>query len=200
MTYKPAFQDIAHLGHVEVLTPKLEESVAFFKDIMGLHESGRAGDSVYLRAWGDYALHTLQLTGAKTSGLGHMAFRTKSAALLDAMVAYLHANNVAGKWQEPEFGQGPVLSFCFARTATRWSSTSKPNDFSPRATRSPASRICLSVTRRTASRPSVSITSTFWPRTSKPAASSSATCWACASPSRSSSRAAPRWARGWPPP
>ena len=43
MTYKPAFQDIAHLGHVEVLTPKLEESVAFFKDIMGLHESGRAG-------------------------------------------------------------------------------------------------------------------------------------------------------------
>ena len=111
MTYKPAFQDIAHLGHVEVLTPKLEESVAFFKDIMGLHESGRAGNSVYLRAWGDYALHTLQLTGAKTAGLGHIAFRARSAAVLDAMVIYLQLNNVAGKWQAAEFGQGPSFRF-----------------------------------------------------------------------------------------
>jgi catechol 2,3-dioxygenase len=111
MTYQPAFQDIAHLGHVEVLTPKLEESVAFFKDIMGLHESGRTGNSVYLRAWGDYALHTLQLTSAKTSGLGHIAFRTRSAVVLDAVVEYLRLNNVAGKWQEAEFGQGPSFRF-----------------------------------------------------------------------------------------
>lgn len=34
----PAFHDIAHLGHVELLTPKPEESLAFFTDIVGLHE------------------------------------------------------------------------------------------------------------------------------------------------------------------
>ena len=40
---------ISHLAHVEIITPKLEESVNFFKEIMGLEESERQGKSVYLR-------------------------------------------------------------------------------------------------------------------------------------------------------
>jgi catechol 2,3-dioxygenase len=111
MTYKPSFHDIAHLGHAEILTPKFEESIAFFKDIMGLHESGRTENSVFLRAWGDYELHTLQLTRAKTSGIGHFAFRTRSAEVLDKMAAYLQANGVEGEWHEPGFGQGRTFRF-----------------------------------------------------------------------------------------
>ncbi len=34
---------IAHLAHVELLTPKPEESLAFFKDVIGLEESGAEG-------------------------------------------------------------------------------------------------------------------------------------------------------------
>ena len=41
--------DIAHLGHVELLTPKFEESRRFFIDVMGMTQSGEKGDSVYLR-------------------------------------------------------------------------------------------------------------------------------------------------------
>lgn len=38
--------DIAHLGHVELLTPKPDESLRFFADIMGMSVSGRqAGQS-----------------------------------------------------------------------------------------------------------------------------------------------------------
>ena len=111
MNFKPAFQDIAHLGHVEILTPKLEESAAFFKDILGLHESGRRENTVYLRAWGDYERHTLQLTGAKTSGLGHVAFRTKNPQVLANMVEFLKANGVAGEWREPGFGYGRAFRF-----------------------------------------------------------------------------------------
>ena len=36
-------------------------------------ESGRKGDSVYLRGWDDYERATLKLTAAKTSGLVHTA-------------------------------------------------------------------------------------------------------------------------------
>ena len=111
MAYVPAFQDIAHLGHAEVLTPRLEESAAFFKDILGLQESGRTEDSVYFRAWADYELHTLQLTGAKTSGMGHVAFRTRSHAVLENMVAYLQSNGTAGEWREPVFGHGRAFRF-----------------------------------------------------------------------------------------
>ena len=111
MTYQPAFQDIAHLGHVEVFTPCLEQSVAFFREIVGLHESGRAGNSVYLRAWGDYALHTLQLTASRTSGVGHVAFRTRSAEVLREMTDFLRQNGVAGEWREAEFGHGRAFRF-----------------------------------------------------------------------------------------
>jgi catechol 2,3-dioxygenase len=111
MSYKPSFGDIAHLGHVEIFTPRLQESVAFFKDILGLHQSGRTENSVYLRAWADYALHTLQLTGAATSGVGHVAFRAKSGETLTAMVSYLQANSIEGQWRDAEFGHGPAFRF-----------------------------------------------------------------------------------------
>ena len=41
--------DIAHLGHLELLTPKFDESARFFIDVMGMTQSGEKGDSVYLR-------------------------------------------------------------------------------------------------------------------------------------------------------
>lgn len=34
-------RDIAHLSHVELLTPKPEESVRFFKDVFGMEEVAR---------------------------------------------------------------------------------------------------------------------------------------------------------------
>src|SRR5580704_2781670 len=86
MTHQPAFGDLAHLGHIELLTPRFEKSLAFFKDVMGLHESGRQGDSVYLRAWADYERFTLQLTRSATSGVGHVAFRARSADVLQRLI------------------------------------------------------------------------------------------------------------------
>ena len=65
--------DVAHLGHVEMFTPKLEESVAFFTNVMGLTETARQGDSVYMRGREDYEHHTLKLTAHDTTGMGHMA-------------------------------------------------------------------------------------------------------------------------------
>ena len=41
--------DLAHLAHWEMLTPKPEESLKFFVDVMGMTETARKGDSVYLR-------------------------------------------------------------------------------------------------------------------------------------------------------
>ena len=47
----PQFGDVAHVGHVELFTPHPDASLTFFTSVVGLHETGRAGDSVYLRAW-----------------------------------------------------------------------------------------------------------------------------------------------------
>jgi catechol 2,3-dioxygenase len=111
MNFRPAFGDIAHLGHIELLTPKLEASLAFFTGVMGLHESGREGDSVFLRGWGDYERFTLQLTDATTSGLGHVAFRARSASVLEQLVQNLELHGVQGEWRKGDLGHGPAYRF-----------------------------------------------------------------------------------------
>ncbi len=40
MQPEPIF-DLAHLGHMELLTPKPDESLTFFVDVMGMTVSGR---------------------------------------------------------------------------------------------------------------------------------------------------------------
>ena len=53
----PPLHDIAHVGHVELLTPDPDASLDFFTRYLGLTENGRGGDSVFLRAWDDYEHH-----------------------------------------------------------------------------------------------------------------------------------------------
>ena len=111
MTYHPQFGDIAHLGHIELLTPQFDSSLKFFTAVMGLHECGRLNDSVFLRAWGDYERFTLQLTRAPTSGLGHMALRARSSAVLAQLIESLEAGGVKGEWRKQDFGHGPAYRF-----------------------------------------------------------------------------------------
>ena len=103
--------DVAHLGHLELLTDKLEASVRFFVDVLGMTESGRRGDSVYLRAWDDYETYSLQLTAATQSALGHAAFRARSPQALERRVAALQRSGRAIGWHENEFGHGPGFRF-----------------------------------------------------------------------------------------
>jgi catechol 2,3-dioxygenase len=103
--------DIAHLGHVELLTPKPEESLRFFRDVMGMTVSGQKGDSVFLRGWDDYERHSLQLTASHTSGLGHAAFRTRSAQALERRLAALRAEGCEVTRADDNFGHGPAWRF-----------------------------------------------------------------------------------------
>src|SRR5215218_4463416 len=103
--------DIAHLGHVELLTPKPEESLRFFTEVMGMTESGRHGDSVHLRGWDDYERYSLQLTASSTSGLGHAAFRTRSPQALERHIAALRADGVQVTAKEDSLGHGTGWRF-----------------------------------------------------------------------------------------
>ena len=101
--------DLAHLGHLELLTPKPEESVRFFVDVMGLTESGREGDSVYLHAYDDYERHSLKLTASKLPGLGHVAYRTRSPQALERRVQAVKGSGFDIGWTEGDLGHGPAF-------------------------------------------------------------------------------------------
>ncbi len=103
--------DVAHLAHAELLTPRLEESLCFFTEVMGLYVSARRGDSVYLRGWDDYEHHTLKLTAAPQPGLGHLAFRAQGPEALARRVAALEASGWGLGWHEGEPGHGPAYRF-----------------------------------------------------------------------------------------
>jgi len=99
MQPEPIF-DLAHLGHLELLTPKPDESLKFFVDVMGMTISGRQGESVYLRGWDDYERYSLKLTASKTSGMEHMALRARSPQALERRVAALKGSGFDIGWTD----------------------------------------------------------------------------------------------------
>ena len=103
--------DLAHLGHMELLTPKPEESLKFFVKVLGMTPTASRGDSVYLRAYDDYEHHTLKLTASKTSGMGHMAFRARSPQALERRVAALKGSGYDIGWTDGDLGHGPAFLF-----------------------------------------------------------------------------------------
>ncbi len=109
MEDREPMHELAHLGHIEMLTPKPEESLRFFVEVVGMQESGRKGQSVYLRAYDDYEHHTLKLTAAKEPGIGHFAFRTWSQQALTRRAKALKDAGVATRWTDCDLGHGPAL-------------------------------------------------------------------------------------------
>src|SRR3979490_3510542 len=105
MNPEPIF-DLAHLGHMELLTPKPDESLRFFVDVWGMTVSGRNGESVYLRGWDDYERYSLKLTASKTSGMEHMALRARSPQALERRVAALKGSGFDIGWVDGDMGQG----------------------------------------------------------------------------------------------
>jgi catechol 2,3-dioxygenase len=104
--------EIAHLGHVEVLTDRFDDSLDFFTRVYGLKLSMLDGDSAYLRAWDDYEFHSLKLTRADTTGVGHIAYRAESPEALDRKVATIKASGYAVHgWVDDDPAHGPAFRF-----------------------------------------------------------------------------------------
>ena len=82
---------LAHLGPVEVFTPRFDDSLAFFVDILGMDVEAQDGPSTYLRGWGDYQRWSLKLTASETSGMGVLGLRAFSPDALQRRVAAVEA-------------------------------------------------------------------------------------------------------------
>ncbi|SFE23982.1 catechol 2,3-dioxygenase [Lentibacillus persicus] len=110
MEKEPIF-DIAHLAHIEIYSPKLEETVTFFKDILGMDEAERQGKSVYMRAYEDHYHNTLVITENHEAGLGHFSLRTTSPQALERRVAEIEKMGYGIGWIEGDIGHGPAYQF-----------------------------------------------------------------------------------------
>lgn len=103
--------EIAHLGPVELLTPKAAESLRFFVDVLGMEVEGQEGQSVFLRGWGDYQRYSLKLTESQTSGMAVLGLRAWSPEALARRVAAVQASGLGEGWTEGDRGRGPSYRF-----------------------------------------------------------------------------------------
>ena len=102
---------LSQLAYAEVTTPRMEASLAFYKNILGMEESGRHDGSVFLRGWGEHFFHSLQLTEGKQPSLVNIGWRAQGPEQLEAAVARIeHTGNGLG-WAEPTPGRGKAYRY-----------------------------------------------------------------------------------------
>ena len=102
---------LSQLAHVEILSPRPAETVAFLEQQLGLEISERAGESVYLRGWGEFFHHSLKVTEAAQAGLGHVGWRADSAEDLSELAQALAATGQGVGWIDGDQGHGPAYRF-----------------------------------------------------------------------------------------
>ena len=103
--------DVAHLAHVGLLTPDLDGSLGFFRDLLGMQETSRAGGSVYLRGYEEQYHHSLKLTAAPQAGAGHVAWRSRSPQALERRVTAIEAAGLGRGWTDGDLGHGRAFRF-----------------------------------------------------------------------------------------
>jgi catechol 2,3-dioxygenase len=103
--------DLAHIHHAELLTPKPQESLDFFVDVLGMEVESPAGQSVFLRGWGEWQRYGLKLTESPRSGIGHTALRAWTPEALERRVAAIEASGYGLGWIEGDHGHGAAYRF-----------------------------------------------------------------------------------------
>src|SRR5215213_1701243 len=98
---------ILRLQHVEVRTPDLELCTAYYTEVLGLIETARTEDRVFLKCWDEQEHHSVILRQAPTYGLDHMSFKVAELGDLDYYAQRLETAGVAVKrYAARELGPG----------------------------------------------------------------------------------------------
>ena len=83
---------ILRLAHVDVRTPDLELSTAYYTEVLGLQLAERGEDTVYLKCWDEEDHHSVRLRYNPRIGLDLFSFRVEReddlAELENALTRY----------------------------------------------------------------------------------------------------------------
>jgi catechol 2,3-dioxygenase len=103
--------DLAQLVSIALYSPRPDESVAFFHDLLGMEISHREGQSVYLRAYEDFYQYTLKITEAAQPGLEEVTWRASSPAALERRVKAIAATDLGLGWTDQDYAHGSAYKF-----------------------------------------------------------------------------------------
>ena len=105
---------ILRLSHVEIRVPDLELATAYYNEVVGMFETAREGDRVFLKCWDEHQHHSVILHSAPTYGLVRMGWKLQFFEDLDYYQAKLQEAGVFVNRLTPgEVGQGGGYSIRF---------------------------------------------------------------------------------------
>jgi catechol 2,3-dioxygenase len=102
---------ISRLGHVEVRSIDLDRDVDYYLNVIGLHQTGREGNTVYLKGWDERHAYSFSLTQAERPGMVRMAFRTVDPEDLDYYEKRLQTYGVKYDVIPEDYRRGRALRF-----------------------------------------------------------------------------------------
>ncbi|ACO79242.1 catechol 2,3-dioxygenase, LapB [Azotobacter vinelandii CA] len=87
-----ALTGVLRPGHAQVRVLNLEESIRFYRDVLGLVETGRdAQGRVYFKCWDERDHHSYVIREADSAGLDFLGFKVLDKATLERLEADLRA-------------------------------------------------------------------------------------------------------------
>ena len=101
---------LSQLAHVELASPKPEETVKWMVDVLGLEETTREGQSVYLRGWAEWLHSSLIITEGPRSEVLHTGWRTYGPGDPE-LVAERVDPDLAEGWVDSSVGHGRAFRY-----------------------------------------------------------------------------------------
>jgi catechol 2,3-dioxygenase len=95
---------ILRLSHVEIRVPDLELAAAYYTEVLGLIETSRQAEKVWLKCWDELQHHSVVISYAPSYGLDVVGFKLQEPEDLDHYAERLAAAGVATR----RFGPGEL--------------------------------------------------------------------------------------------
>ena len=102
---------LSQLAHVELISPKPEETTRWMVDVLGLEETTREGQSVYLRGFAEWLHSSLVVTEGPEPGLGHIGWRTYGPEDPEIVAKRLEGSGHEIGWVESSVGHGAAFRY-----------------------------------------------------------------------------------------
>lgn len=102
---------LSQLAHVELISPKPEETVGWMVDVLGLEETTREGQSVYLRGWAEWLHSSLIVTEGPEPTVGHIAWRSYGPQDPKTVAERLKGSGQEIGWVDSSVGHGRAFRY-----------------------------------------------------------------------------------------
>ncbi|MDZ7893531.1 MAG: catechol 2,3-dioxygenase [Sphingobium sp.] len=90
-----ALEGVMRPGHAQIRVLELDKAVGFYRDVLGLVETGRdASGRVYLKCWDERDHNSIVLREADAAGIDFIGFKVRDEATLDMLADKLGAAGI----------------------------------------------------------------------------------------------------------